>query len=91
LFFLSPIDFFLSQFDCLYFRDPLLEIIFTKYLKLEIKQAFDLFDKDNSGTISFNEIKNVFNALDINCTDKDIQIFMKEMDSDGNIYTGASG
>jgi Ca2+-binding EF-hand superfamily protein len=63
-----------------------LEIIFTKYLKLEIKQAFDLFDKDNSGTISFNEIKNVFNALDINCTDKDIQIFMKEMDSDGNIY-----
>ena len=56
-------------------------------MKIEIKQAFDLFDKDNSGTISFNEIKNVFNALDIKCTDKDIQIFMKEMDSDGLYLT----
>ena len=84
MFFLSPIDFFLSQFDCLYFRDPLLEIIFTKYLKLEIKQAFDLFDTSGSGTIESKELKVALRALGFAPTKEEIKNLIGNFDKDNS-------
>ena len=51
--------------------------------KLELHEAFNLFDRDNSGTISSSELKQVLIALNFNPTDSLLRRVMKEMDTDG--------
>merc|ERR1712195_354837 len=49
-----------------------------------LKEAFELFDTDNSGTIDSAELKFCMQALDFSPTDKEIADMMVEIDTDGN-------
>lgn len=51
---------------------------------LELRDAFDLFDRDKSGAISAAELKQVLIALNFQPTDSLLRKIMKEMDTDGN-------
>ncbi|CAF3614151.1 unnamed protein product [Rotaria sp. Silwood1] len=50
----------------------------------ELHDAFNLFDRDKSGTISSSEIKQILIALNFKPTDSLLRKVMKEMDSNGN-------
>ncbi len=51
---------------------------------LELRDAFNLFDRDKSGAISLLELKQVLVALNFNPTDSLLRKVMKQMDSDKN-------
>jgi Ca2+-binding EF-hand superfamily protein len=51
---------------------------------IELRDAFDIFDRDRSGAISSIELKQVLIALNFNPTDDLLRKVMKEMDIDGN-------
>ena len=51
---------------------------------LELRDAFNLFDRDKSGSISLSELKQVLIALNFNPTDNLLRKVMKEMDKDKN-------
>ncbi|CAF4363596.1 unnamed protein product, partial [Adineta steineri] len=50
----------------------------------ELRDTFDLFDRDKSGAISSAELKQVLIALNFEPTDNLLRRVMKEMDADGN-------
>lgn len=50
----------------------------------ELLQAFRVFDKDNSGTISASEMRDVLKALGEDLTDKEINEIMSAADTDGD-------
>ncbi|KAH3758199.1 hypothetical protein Pelo_9908 [Pelomyxa schiedti] len=50
----------------------------------EIKEAFRIFDKDNSGSISSQELRNVLNNLGENLNEEEIEELVKEADVDGD-------
>uniref|UniRef100_A0A8W8I941 Sulfhydryl light chain n=3 Tax=Magallana gigas TaxID=29159 RepID=A0A8W8I941_MAGGI len=50
----------------------------------DIKSAFNLFDKDNSGFIDAAELKTVLQTLKQNPTDKDVEDMIAELDKNGN-------
>merc|ERR1712226_1049153 len=50
----------------------------------EYKKAFQLFDKDNNGTITSKELGNVTRSLGDNPTDSELQDMINEVDEDGN-------
>ena len=50
----------------------------------ELLQAFRVFDKDNSGTISASEMRDVLKALGEDLTDKEINEIMQAADTDGD-------
>lgn len=50
----------------------------------ELRQAFRVFDKDNSGTISVSEMRDVLKALGENLSDADLDEIMKAADTDGD-------
>lgn len=56
----------------------------TKTQLMEIRQVFDIFDKDGSGTINTREMKQVFKALEIEASENEIQKMINQMDQDGN-------
>ncbi|CAF4673467.1 unnamed protein product, partial [Rotaria magnacalcarata] len=49
-----------------------------------LRDAFDLFDRDQSGAISSSELKQILIALNFHPTDSLLRKIMKEMDTDGN-------
>ncbi len=53
-------------------------------LNSEIREAFNFFDKDGSGTISAEEVKTVMLALGEDISDSDVFDMIKEADSNGN-------
>ena len=53
-------------------------------IEAELKSAFAVFDKDGSGTISADEIAKVMKSFGENLTDEELQIMLKEVDTDGN-------
>lgn len=53
---------------------------------LDIKSAFNLFDKDSSGFIDAAELKTVLQTLKQNPTDKDVEDMIAELDKNGG-YT----
>ncbi|CAF0786772.1 unnamed protein product [Brachionus calyciflorus] len=59
----------------------------TRTQEKELKEAFDIFDRDHSGSISARELKAVFKNLEISASDQDIKNAMKQMDinNDGEI------
>lgn len=52
--------------------------------KIEIENAFDLFDKDNSGSIDVVELKDAMRALGINQKKSTIKALMTKVDKDGS-------
>lgn len=58
-------------------------IIASMLFKLELKECFRLFDKDNSGTISVAELKKVVESMGIKASGDEVKALMKLMDKDG--------
>merc|ERR1711916_397332 len=52
--------------------------------KQEIKEAFDLFDTDGSGTIDAKELKVAMRALGFEPKKEEIQKMISDIDKDGN-------
>jgi calmodulin len=50
----------------------------------ELREAFSLFDKDGSGSISMSEMKMVLLSLGVEPTDEDLKEIIEEFDSDNN-------
>ena len=50
----------------------------------ELREAFDLFDKDGSKSISKAELRNVFKAMGQEYTDEELTNMVKGADRDGN-------
>jgi len=50
----------------------------------ETRAAFDVFDKDGSGTISADELRQVMKSLGENLTDDEIDEMIREADKDRN-------
>ena len=50
----------------------------------ETRAAFDVFDKDGSGTISADELRQVMKSLGENLTDEEIDEMIREADKDRN-------
>jgi len=55
------------------------------YLKEELlKRTFQYFDKDNSGTITLEELKEVLSSKELEIPDSDIQKLITEVDLNGD-------
>ena len=52
----------------------------------ELREAFSLFDKDGSGTISNEELEVVMKSLGQNPTEEELEEMIKEVDVDGKLY-----
>lgn len=50
----------------------------------EMRNAFKVFDKDNSGTISADEIYQVMKSFGENLSEDDIKMMVEEVDKDKN-------
>ncbi|KAF8901167.1 hypothetical protein CPB84DRAFT_1777928 [Gymnopilus junonius] len=50
----------------------------------ELRQAFDVFDKDGSGSISIGELKSVMESLGEKLTQEELQLMIDEADLDGD-------
>jgi len=50
----------------------------------EFREAFGLFDKDNSGTVTADELGEVMRSLGQNPTPQELQDMINEVDEDGN-------
>jgi calmodulin len=50
----------------------------------ELLNAFKVFDKDGSGTISSDELRNVLKSLGENLTDDEVEDMIKLADRDGD-------
>ncbi|KXJ24804.1 Calmodulin [Exaiptasia diaphana] len=56
----------------------------TEEQKNELQEAFSLFDKDGSGTISNEELEVVMKSLGQNPSEEELQKMIREVDADGN-------
>eukprot|EP00301_Raphidiophrys_heterophryoidea_P027390 c9636_g1_i1.p1 GENE.c9636_g1_i1~~c9636_g1_i1.p1 ORF type:complete len:183 (+),score=65.82 c9636_g1_i1:61-549(+) len=52
--------------------------------KEELRDAFNVFDKDGDGCISKKEISEVLNSLGQTLTDQELDLIMKYVDTDNN-------
>jgi len=50
----------------------------------ELKQAFELFDKNNDGTINLSEMKEVMKSLGRDPTEEELKDMINNIDLDGN-------
>ncbi len=67
----------------LYIPPPQQYIVFVSVS--EYKEAFQLFDKDGSGSITSKELGTVFRTLGQNPSENEIQDMIKMVDKDGKI------
>ena len=58
---------------------------FDCYPSSEMKEAFQLFDKDGDGTISTTELGTAMRALGQNPTEKELTEMIAEVDGDGKL------
>ncbi len=52
----------------------------------EYREAFENFDKDHNGTISFKELGSMMKSLGQNPTEQELREIISEVDLDGNGY-----
>lgn len=69
-----------SSIDFNQFQDLMAEKIFERNPKVEIEQAWDLFDKDADGRISFEDLKSITDELGENLTEQELIDMIKEAD-----------
>lgn len=50
----------------------------------ELREAFRVFDKNNIGVIDVSDLKMIFNALDPDMADEEIDQIISEVDEDGS-------
>jgi len=50
----------------------------------DLKEAFNLLDKDGSGSIDADEFREVMNSIDTEFNKKDIEEMVRMADKDGN-------
>jgi calmodulin len=50
----------------------------------ELREAFRVFDKKNTGQIDTNDLKTIFRALDPDMPDEEIDQIIAEVDEDGS-------
>jgi calmodulin len=50
----------------------------------ELREAFRVFDKNNRGVIDVSDLKVIFNALDPDMPDEEIDQIIQEVDEDGS-------
>jgi hypothetical protein len=77
-------------FSIYYRRRQILEIVFNISFwenKKELKNCFDLFDTDKSGSISSSELNKVVEALGIQASPAELKELLKLMDKDGNQFS----
>ncbi len=60
------------------------DIIFPKYTKKEIREAFDCFDLNQNGYISADEIKFIFGVLNEEIQNEEIDEMIKLADKEGH-------
>lgn len=74
-----------------YFKTSLASILYFVFLS-DMKTIFDQFDKDGNGTITFNELTDFLDKLNIKSSPDCIQSLFKAMDKDGMFWflTGSS-
>ena len=53
-------------------------------MEAEMKAAFRVFDRDGSGTISLDELRNVMKSFGEILTDDELDAMIKEVDKDGD-------
>lgn len=63
---------------------PLVVPKFTEKEMAEIREAFDLFDKNKDGTISIDELKTVLKSLGIKSSDTQLMDMINSVDIDKN-------
>jgi len=56
----------------------------TPQYREELAEAFAMFDKDNSGSISSSELATILKNLNQNYSDEDITKMVRQVDADGN-------
>ncbi|XP_006338890.1 caltractin-like [Solanum tuberosum] len=56
----------------------------TQQKRQEIREAFELFDTDNSGTIDAKELNVAMRALGFEATEEEINRMIAEVDKDGS-------
>ena len=62
------------------------EKVLTSEQIAELKEAFQLFDRDGDGTISTDELGIVLRSIGQNPTEKQIEDMIAEVDEDNNGY-----
>lgn len=50
----------------------------------ELRRAFQVFDRDNSGTISTEELRDVLKSVGENLTEPELDEMMRQVDVDGS-------
>jgi len=82
---ISDVD---SNHDGMIDFDEFLEMMARKIsgpeVQAELREAFNVFDKDGNGTISEDELRQVMHNLGEKLTDEDIKAMMREADTDGD-------
>jgi len=58
--------------------------------KLELREAFALFDKDNDGCITSKELMTVMNGLRLQITEQEIADLINNVDVDGLFQISAA-
>ncbi|CAF3318729.1 unnamed protein product [Rotaria socialis] len=56
----------------------------TRNQEQQLRDAFDLFDRNRSGDISKKELKKVLKTLGIKANEKELQALINQMDADGS-------
>jgi hypothetical protein len=52
--------------------------------EVDLREAFQFFDKDGNGAINMEELRLVMRNIGIYLTDEELELMMKEADEDGN-------
>ena len=53
-----------------------------------MKKAFDLFDKDNDGHITAEELDSVLRSMNMKLTDAELKEMIREVDDNGMLQGG---